>query len=265
MVSIWQEVFRPRSKIKRLGQLTTEESGKKYSRKYNEARYLAGRHSWTEELLRLFRIFVEFLRGTRALHSIGPAVTVFGSARFKEGHPFYQLGVETGKALAQEGYTVITGGGPGIMEAANRGAKAAGGNSIGCSIVLPREQNPNRYLDQVVSFYYFFVRKVMLVKYSYAFVILPGGLGTLDEMSEAITLIQTGKLYDFPVILMGKDYWSGFSNWLQDTVIKSGASTQEELHFVHVTDSPEEVVQMIKKITDGIGVRVTAPSSRSSD
>lgn len=253
MLSLWQEVFKPHSKIKRLGQL----KGKKHS----EAAYLAGRHSRVEEVLRLFRIFIEFLRGTRALHRIGPAVTVFGSARFNEGHPYYELGLQVGKALAEAGYTVITGGGPGIMEAANRGAQAVGGKSIGCTIALPREQNPNRYLDQVINFYYFFVRKVMLVKYSYAFIILPGGLGTLDEMSEAITLIQTGKLYDFPVILMGKDYWNGFSNWLQDTVIQAGATTKAELHFVHFTDDPQEAVKLIKKATEGIGLNLIALNS----
>ena len=255
MVSIWQEVFKPHSKIKRLGQLRGQ--------KHHEAQYLAGRHSRVEEFLRLFRIFIEFFRGTRALYKIGPAVTVFGSARFKEGHPYYDLGVKIGESLAREGYTVITGGGPGIMEAANRGAKAAGGKSIGCSIVLPREQSPNRYLDQVISFYYFFVRKVMLVKYSYAFVILPGGLGTLDEMSEAITLIQTGKLYDFPVILMGKDYWSGFDSWLENTVIKNGATTREELNFMHFSDDPNEVVQIIRKTTEAIGVNVVPLSAAS--
>ena len=253
MLSIVQEVFRPQSKIKRLAHLS--------GRAHSETKYLAGRHSRLEEFLRLFRIFIEFFRGMRALHRVGPAVTVFGSARFREGHPFYDLGVKVGEALAKEGYTVMTGGGPGIMEAANRGAKLAGGKSVGCSIVLPREQQPNRFLDQVVTFYYFFVRKVMLVKYSYAFVILPGGLGTLDELSEAITLIQTGKLYDFPVIIMGKDYWKGFSDWLQNTVIQSGATTREELHFVHFTDDPQEVIQLIKKTTEGIGVQVLSPIS----
>ncbi len=250
MISLWKEVFRPRSQVKRLALLEGQ--------RHQEAQYLAGRHSRTEELIRLIRIFAEFFRGTRALYHIGPAVTVYGSARFNEGHPYYDLGLKVGAALGREGYTVMTGGGPGIMEAANRGAKSVNGKSVGCAIVLPREQKPNRYLDQVVNFYYFFVRKVMLIKYSYAFVILPGGLGTLDEFSEAVTLIQTGKLYDFPVILMGKDYWNGFTHWLDNTIVKNGASTKEELNFIHVSDDPEEVVKIIKKTTDRIGLKLVA-------
>jgi uncharacterized protein (TIGR00730 family) len=253
MISIWQDLFQPQSQVKRLKQL--KNLGQQ------EAQFLTGRHSRFEEIIRLFRIFFEFLRGIRSLHSIGPAVTVFGSARFNDGHPYYALGVKIGETLAAHGYTVMTGGGPGIMEAANRGARKAGGPSIGCSIILPREQRPNPYLDKVINFYYFFVRKVMLVKYSYAFIILPGGLGTLDEMSEAITLIQTGKLYDFPVILMGKEYWQGFYVWLHDTVIKNGATTQEELNFVHLTDDPQEAIRIIQSTTEGLGLNLTPVKS----
>jgi uncharacterized protein (TIGR00730 family) len=222
-----------------------------------EARYLAGRRSRRKDYQRIFKITGEFLRGTKALYRIGPAISVFGSARFKEGHQYYELGREVGAALAREGYTVMTGGGPGVMEAANRGAKEAGGPSIGCNIILPHEQAPNSYLDQVVTFYYFFVRKVMLIKYSYAFVILPGGLGTLDEMMEAVTLIQTGKLYDFPVILMGKNYWQGLYDWLYQVPVKTGAVSGENLHFLHMTDDPQEAIRIIRETTQGLGLTLT--------
>lgn len=245
----WKSVFRPQPRIKRLKQLRSEIQG--------EAQYLAGRNSRTHELFRLIRISYEYLRGMMALHKIGPAITVFGSARFKEGHPYYQMGREVGEVLAKEGFTVITGGGPGIMEAANRGAKDAGGKNVGCNIILPHEQNPNPYLDKVVTFYYFFVRKVMLIKYSYAFVILPGGMGTLDEMSEAITLIQTGKLYDFPVILMGKEYWQGYNQWVQDVLVKNGAVSQSDLSFVHITDDPKEMIRIIRETVGGLGFTLT--------
>lgn len=192
--------------------------------------------------------------GFRALHFVGPTVTVFGSARFNEGHPYYELGRSVGRLLAQNGFTVMTGGGPGLMEAANRGAKEGGGYSIGCNIFLPHEQEANPYCDRVVSFHYFFARKVMLVKYSYAYVILPGGLGTLDEMSEALTLIQTGKLYDFPVVLVGKEYWKGFLDWVQTTLVSQGAISANELTWVHVTDSPEEAIVPIQAIAKRLGI-----------
>lgn len=253
MIPKWKPLtffsLRPKAKIKRIRELRFDI--------HSEAHYLAGRHSRLEELVRLFRISLEFFRGMVSLHKIGPATTVFGSARFKEGHPYYLLGQKVGAVLAREGYTVMTGGGPGIMEAANRGAKEAGGKSIGCNIVLPNEQAPNRYLDQFVTFYYFFVRKVMLVKYSYAFVILPGGLGTLDEMTEAITLIQTGKLYDFPVIMMGKEYWKGFYDWVHDVLVKNGAVRTEDLNFIHLTDDPEEMIEIIRKTVDGLELTLT--------
>src|SRR5262245_21448532 len=157
-------------------------------------RFLQGPQARRSELFRAIRIFIEFIRGFRALHFVGPCVTVFGSARFKEDHPYYALGREVGRALARAGFTVMTGGGPGIMEAANRGAKDVGGRSVGCNIELPEEQRPNPYLDRWITFRHFFVRKVMLVKYSYAFVALPGGFGTLDEIFETATLVQTGKI-----------------------------------------------------------------------
>ena len=246
----------PKVRIKRLDDLPIAAGG--------EAQYLAGRNSKWKELTRLIRISLEFFRGMRALHHAGPGITVFGSARFKEGHPYYALGRQIGKALAREGYTVITGGGPGIMEAASRGAKEAGGRTVGCNIMVPHEQAPNPYLDKVVTFYYFFVRKVMLVKYSYAFVILPGGFGTLDEMMEALALIQTGKLYDFPVILMGTDYWKGYLNWIHETVIGSGAASKTDLNFVHLTDDPEEAIRIIRKTIGHLGVTLT-PLNATAD
>jgi uncharacterized protein (TIGR00730 family) len=226
-----------------------------------EAKFLAGRHSRLYELARILRISLEFVRGFMKLHPIGPTVTVFGSARFKEGHPYYEMSREVGRLLAREGYTVMTGGGPGLMEAACRGAKEAGGSTVGCNIVLPREQRPNPYLDRVVTFYYFFVRKVMLVKYSYGFIIMPGGLGTLDEASEAITLIQTGKLYDFPVILVGVDYWKGLTNWIQETLVKSGAVAQNDLPFLHLTDDPNEAIRILQNTIRGVPLRLTALKS----
>ena len=166
-----------------------------------------------------------------------------------------------GAALAREGFTVITGGGPGLMEAANRGAQEAGGRSIGCHIVLPHEEGHNAYLDKVVTFYYFFVRKIMLVKYSCAYIILPGGFGTLDEMSEAITLIQTGKLYDFPMILMGSDYWKGFLDWSRDSLLKNGAISAGDLDYLQLIDDPNEATKKIRDICERIGLKLHPLSS----
>ena len=211
----------------------------------SEAQYLAGRNTKLKELSRLIRISIEFFRGMRALHTIGPAITVFGSAQFGESNRYYQMAQEVGKLLAQAGFTVITGGGPGIMEAASRGAKEVGGETVGCNIILPHEQRPNSYLDRSINFDFFFVRKVMLIKYSYAFVILPGGFGTLDELSEAITLIKNGKLYKFPVILMGKEYWGKFWDWIHEVLIPSGAVAAHDLDFVTITDDPEETLRII--------------------
>lgn len=210
-----------------------------------EGEFLTHRRSRTREALTLFRILFEFVRGFRGLHFVGPCVTVFGSARFKEGTEPYRLGVEMGRRLSEAGFTVLTGGGPGVMEAANRGAFERGGMSIGCNIVLPHEQRENRFLTKVVTFYYFFVRKVMLVKYSQAYVILPGGFGTLDEMFEALTLIQTKKLANFPVILMGKSYWQGLITWCEQTLVQSGAIDPIDLERLCVTDSVDEAIQQI--------------------
>ena len=188
----------------------------------------------------------DFIAGFRAFHFCGPCVTVFGSARIREGHPYYQLGIEMGKALARLGFTVMTGGGPGLMEAANRGAREAGGRSVGVNIVLPFEQAPNRYCDRIVTCRYFFVRKVLLFKYSYAFVALPGGLGTLDELNEALTLIQTKKILHFPVVLMGATYWRGFLALLED-MVKAGTVSAGDLKLFLVTDSLDEAIEHIRK------------------
>lgn len=225
----------------------------------SEAQFLAGRHTRIYEFLRVIRIALEFIRGFQALHFVPPCITVFGSARFKEGNPYYELTRKVGAKIAQEGFAVVTGGGPGIMEAANRGAKDVGGYSVGCNIILPHEQVHNPYLDKVVSFYYFFVRKVMLVKYSYAFVIMPGGFGTLDEFTEALTLIQTGKLYDFPIILMGRDYWNDFFGWVRNTLVNSGAINPQDLNYIHTTDDPEEVARILKKLARNLNLPLKKP------
>lgn len=210
-----------------------------------EGRFLAGPERRRSELARVVRISWEFIRGFRTLHFVGPCVTVFGSARFQEGHPYYALARSLGDGLARAGFTVMTGGGPGVMEAANRGAKEAGGSSVGCSIRLPREEFGNPYLDVMVQFHYFFVRKVMLVKYSYAYVVLPGGFGTMDEIFEAATLIQTGKMLDFPVVIMGREYWSPLLDFLEHTMIPAGTIDRRDRDRIFVTDSPEEAVSHI--------------------
>jgi uncharacterized protein (TIGR00730 family) len=210
-----------------------------------ERRFLDGPHARLVELKRLFRIFFEFLRGFRRLHFVGPCVTIFGSARFPEGHRYYSLAREMGRLAAESGFTVMTGGGPGVMEAANRGAREAGGRSIGCNIVLPKEQAPNEYLDLFVEFRYFFVRKVMLVKYSYAFVALPGGFGTLDEIFEAATLIQTGKITNFPLVLIGVDYWKDLYELLRDRMVREGTIAAADVDLLQLTDSPAAAMEII--------------------
>ncbi len=191
------------------------------------------------------RIFFELLRGFRALHFVGPCVTVFGSARFTEAHPYYRMAREVGACLARAGFTVMTGGGPGIMEAANRGAKETGGRSIGCNIELPREQRPNPYLDRWITFHHFFVRKVMLVKYSYAFIALPGGFGTLDEIMETATLIQTGKIQDFPLVLMGTDFWGSLLEYFHKRLVAEGTIAAADVDRIRLTDSPADAVASI--------------------
>jgi len=230
----------------------------------DERRFLEGPRTRSYEFMRVIRIMLEFFRGFRKLHFAGPCVTVFGSARFDENNQYYKLAREVGRELAQVGFTVMTGGGPGIMEAANRGARDVGGRSIGCNIVLPMEQEPNAYLDQWLEFRYFFVRKVMLVKYSYAFIALPGGFGTLDEIFETATLIQTGKIHDFPLILMGREFWQPLLDFVQERLIASGTISPEDLDRIVITDSPREAVQVIATAaTERFGFRwKTAPKPK---
>lgn len=208
-------------------------------------RFLEGPGGRGSELARLCRISLEFFRGFRSLHFVGPCVTVFGSARFRERHPHYQMAREVGAELARAGFTVMTGGGPGVMEAANRGAQEAGGRSVGCNIVLPHEQDPNPYLDHVVSFRYFFVRKVMLVKYSYAFVAMPGGFGTMDEIFETATLVQTAKIENFPLVLMGCDYWAPLLDFVRGPMVAAGAIDAADAERFLVTDSAVEAARHI--------------------
>ena len=211
-------------------------------------RFLEGPQRRGFELARALHIFFEFLRGFRVLHFVGPCVTVFGSARFHEAHPHYRLAREIGSRLARAGFTVITGGGPGIMEAANRGAKEAGGRSIGCNIELSAEQKPNPYLDQWITFHHFFVRKVMLVKYSYAFIALPGGFGTLDEIFETATLMQTGKIQEFPLVLVGKDFWRPLIDFIHERLVASGTVDPADADRILLTDSPSEAVSFITEV-----------------
>lgn len=206
---------------------------------------LEGPHSRLRELWLVLRTLRDFIRGFRGLHFVGPCVTVFGSARFGPDHPHYDVGRQIGAQLARLGFTVMTGGGPGLMEAANRGAKEAGGTSVGCNIALPQEQQPNPYLDRWLTVHYFFVRKVLLAKYSYAFVALPGGLGTLDELSEALTLIQTGKISNFPVILVGTTYWRSLTDLLHE-MAAAGAIAEEDLRLLLVTDSVDEAIVYVR-------------------
>ena len=208
--------------------------------------FLAGPRWRSTELARALRIFLEFINGFRSLHFVGPCVTVFGSARFKETHPYYAMARQMGARIAKQGLTTMTGGGPGIMEAANRGAKESGGKSIGCNIVLPMEQRPNPYVDRFIDFRYFFVRKVMLVKYSYAFVVFPGGFGTLDEVFETVTLIQTHKIDHFPIILMGTEFWHPMIEFIRDRFISAGTISPEDMNLLTVTDSFEEADAIIK-------------------
>jgi len=212
-----------------------------------DVHFLRGPHPRGPELLRALRIFFEVMRGLRTFHFLGPCVTVFGSARFPEEDAHYRKGRELGAALARAGFTVMTGGGPGIMEAANRGAKEVGGRSIGCNIELPQEQQPNPYLDRWITFRYFFVRKVMLVKYSYAFIALPGGFGTMDEIFETATLIQTGKIENFPLVLLGVEYWTPLLDFMRDRFLAHGTIAPVDLARFQVTDSVEEAVESIRE------------------
>jgi uncharacterized protein (TIGR00730 family) len=216
--------------------------------KRDEAKLLGGPRSRIDEFLRVCRMSIELIRGFQQLHFVGPCVSVFGSARFGESHPYYKLARDVGRVIACQGFCVMTGGGPGVMEGANRGCKDVGGYSLGCNIKLPREQKPNPYLDRMVEFRYFFVRKVMLVKYSQAFVILPGGYGTLDEAFEALTLIQTGKISDFPVLFMGVDYWQPLFDFLRrEMVERSQTICPDDLDRVPLTDSLDVLRETLQR------------------
>ncbi|MFD0750291.1 TIGR00730 family Rossman fold protein [Mucilaginibacter calamicampi] len=212
--------------------------------------FLDGPHSRWKEFKFTVQTMMELIRGFRALHFIGPCVTVFGSARFKDGHPYYDMTQKLSAAISKLGFTIITGGGPGLMEAANRGAKEAGGRSVGCNIVLPVEQHPNPYLDKWINMKHFFVRKVLLVKYSYAFVVMPGGYGTLDEYFEALTLIQTHKIKDFPVIIFGKEYHKDLLEHIEQ-MKKDKTIDATDTRLFLVTDDIDEAVNLIREKSIG--------------
>ncbi|GAA0877059.1 hypothetical protein GCM10009119_00270 [Algoriphagus jejuensis] len=211
-----------------------------------ERDFLQHSRSYEKEMERLDKVKAEFEGAIKQMQHIGPAVTIFGSARFKPGEPFYESSRETGKAFAEAGFSVLTGGGPGAMEAANKGAFEAGGKSYGLNIILPHEQAPNPFVDDTINFDYFFVRKTMLVKYSCAYVVMPGGLGTLDELFEAATLIQCKKIGRFPLILVGKEFWSGLRNYIS-YLADNGVFTPEEIGFSKIVDTPEEAVELVLK------------------
>jgi len=211
-----------------------------------EKLFLTGRRSREADLESAVKFFLEFLRGFESLDFEGPCVTVFGSARFKQGHPYYELARTLGRRLAEAGFAVMTGGGPGVMEAANRGAKEVGGLSLGCNIELPMEQKPNPYLDRFIEFEHFFVRKVMLVKYSSAFIVMPGGFGTLDEAFEVITLMQTGKLESFPVVALGGDFWKNLGGFVRETMIAEGTIGLKDLELIKLATTVEEAINCLK-------------------
>jgi len=200
-----------------------------------------------QESWRMFHIMAEFVEGFEALSKYHPAVSIFGSTKVKPGDEVYNKAERMGQLLVENGFAVITGGGPGVMEAANKGASSAGGKSIGLNIELPLEQKPNPYANITLRFRYFFVRKVMFVKYAVAYVILPGGFGTMDELFESVTLIQTQKIKPFPVILVGSNYWKGLLDWIKGVVLKEGKISPEDLDILQIIDEPEEIVKAIKK------------------
>jgi uncharacterized protein (TIGR00730 family) len=218
------------------------------SRTEQERVFLEGPKSRSFEARHAFDVFFEMIKGFRKFHFIGPCVTIFGSARFNEDHPYYRLGFEIGQELSLKGFAVMTGGGPGIMEASNRGAKSMGGCSLGCNITLPMEQKPNSYLDVWMEFKYFMVRKFMLAKYSYGFVALPGGFGTLDELFGILTLIQTKKMKDFPVVLVGVDYWEPLRKLIFERLVESKTIDVEDTKTLYFTDSPSEAALFIQSV-----------------
>jgi len=212
-----------------------------------EIRFLRGDDGPAKETWRTFRIMAEFVNGLETLSGVTKGVSMFGSARLKPGSKYYELATKTGYEMGKKGFTVITGGGPGAMEASNKGARQAKAKSFGLNIKLPFETHINPYVDDSCDFNFFFVRKVMLVKYSQAFVILPGGMGTMDEMFEALTLIQTGKVENFPIILMGKTYWSGLIDWLKNTMYKEGMISDADFEHIHMTDDPKVAAKMAEQ------------------
>ena len=195
----------------------------------------------------VFKIMGEFVEGFEALRDLGPAISIFGSARTPEDDPWYDTAVEVAEQIARRGYSVSTGGGPGMMEAANRGAKRGGGTSVGLNIVLPHEQEPNPYQDLELTFHYFFARKVMFAKYSVGYVVMPGGFGTMDEFFEALTLIQTQKMENFPIVLMGKDYWGGLVRWIKRSMIGMGTISEHDPDLFYLTDDPVEAATVIQR------------------
>lgn len=212
----------------------------------SEITFLEGPQSRRKDLFFAIRVLIEFIKGFRALHLVGPCVTIFGSARFKDGHPFYEKTEELAARIAKLGFTIMTGGGPGIMEAANKGAREVGGRSVGCNIVLPHEQYENPYLDKWVSIKYFFVRKTLLIKYSYAFVVMPGGFGTLDEYFEALTLIQTKMILEFPIVIFDTEFHKQLIQHI-NTMRDAGTISPEDPNLFLFTDSVDEAVEYIKK------------------
>jgi len=219
----------------------------------NEAHYKGWNEIKTNDSWALFKIMGEFVNGYEKMSAIGPCVSIFGSARSEEDNKYYQLAVSIAKRIAEAGYGIITGGGPGIMEAGNRGANLAGGTSVGLNIDLPFEQHDNPYIDKDKSldFDYFFVRKVMFVKYSQGFVVMPGGFGTLDELFEAITLIQTNKIEKFPIILVGSEFWSGLMDWIKTTMLNAGNISPHDLDLIQIVDTEDEVVEIIDSFYKG--------------
>ena len=213
----------------------------------NEQHYKSWNEIKTNDSWAIFKIMGEFVNGFEKMSAIGPCVSIFGSARTDENHPYYKLAVEVAEKIAKNGYGIITGGGPGIMEAGNRGANKAGGTSVGLNIDLPFEQHNNPYIDpdKSINFDYFFVRKVVFVKYSQGFVVMPGGFGTLDELFEAITLIQTKKVGSFPVILVGTEFWKGLIEWIKNTLLENGNISPEDLDLIHLVDTSDEVVSIL--------------------
>lgn len=215
--------------------------------KLNSEKHFAIDDLKLEESWRLFKIIGEFVDGVEALHNIGPAVSIFGSARILPDNPYYKKSMEISTLLAKNGYTIITGGGGGVMEAANKGAKLAGGTSAGLNISLPFEQEPNPYADIRIEFKYFFIRKVMFVKYANAYIIMPGGFGTLDELFEAVTLIQTKRIMPLPVILVGSDYWGGLIDWIKDKLLNEKMVSPKDIKILQIMDDPAQILEAVNK------------------